>query len=795
MTGAKALEGLRVLEWAGGTAAAYCCKILSDLGAEVLRVGVTDKVPRETGGPSPSNEDQGNEDRDNEEPGNQDLMGLRALYLSTGKRQLVRHEEPGVAYDVGRLAAVADVVVTDELTATEVGLADPLPTGTIHCSITPFGLTGPYSGYRGSHITVFQSGGEGHLMPSGAGWELFPDRPPLQLGSEIGLFDTGANAAVAILAAVYRQRECGQGEVIDVSAQESQLTLNRTRLSRFNNDGIEMRRSPSGYGAGGMLECSDGRIQLVGVRPEHWEKLAASPEGADLARAAGHPDGGDADVAVQKKALVEWCQARPRAEAVRVLAAAGCPVGAYCKPEDLANDPQLLHREFFQTVDDRHGRAVPLPGAPYRMSATPVVLSVGSEAEADASFTKQPSRSVAEPGTRGRPLEGIRVVDFTWAAAGPYATLLLALLGAEVIKIETARRPDPARRGFLADYGGVDKSPNFSELNMGKKAARVNLAHPEGLAYVRRLIATSDVVVDNFRPGVMARYRLDAASLLSEHPTLVVASSSANGSTGPDALGAGLASIFGATGGLCEQTGYRDGPPTEVGESTDYRSANALAVAILAALVHRQRTGEGQSIDVASREVVIATSPDAFLAHVGGVDHELRSGNDHPVLFPHDVFPCSGDDEWVAVAVLDEQGWSGLCALLGRVEWVDDYPSPGKRREAAATLNAELAAWTSGRSAIEAFRELQGAGVAAAPSFTNLDLSEDAHLAARGVFVQMDHPVIGRQTVMRAPWLMSGTDLAPRRAGPLLGQDTRWMVEELLGDSPPEGTQWEEIFD
>ena len=143
-------------------------------------------------------------------------------------------------------------------------------------------------------------------------------------------------------------------------------------------------------------------------------------------------------------------------------------------------------------------------------------------------------------------------------------------------------------------------------------------------------------------------------------------SSSANGSTGPDALAAGLASIFGATGGLSEQTGYVDGPPTEIGESTDYRSANAMAVAILAGLLHRARTGQGQHIDLASREVVVASSPDALLAHQLGVDWDIRIGNTHREMFPHDVYAAADDDDWVAVAVGDDEEWAALCGVLDR---------------------------------------------------------------------------------------------------------------------------------
>ena len=198
----------------------------------------------------------------------------------------------------------------------------------------------------------------------------------------------------------------------------------------------------------------------------------------------------------------------------------GTSVGAYAVPDDLIESEQFRHRGFLRKVDDGRGGTLLVPGAPYRMTATPVEVG---PAPALGSSTGFRSGRVGRPTLPpGRLLEGVRVLDFTWAAAGPYATLLLALLGAEVVKVETSRRPDPARRGFLADYGGVNRSPNFNELNLNKRAIQVDLGRPEGLELVEGLIGIVDVVVDNFRPGVMARFGFDPATLLERHPSLVV---------------------------------------------------------------------------------------------------------------------------------------------------------------------------------------------------------------------------------------------------------------------------------
>ena len=757
MASDSALDGLRVVESGHTTAASYLGKLLSDLGACVVKLEDASDDPARWSG--------------------------RFLYLNTGKQSVVIDQDP--MDQILRFAADADVLITDETTN---ALVPPeLPAHLIWCSVSPYGLTGPYSGYQGVHLTVYHAGGEGQLIPSGTGWEMFPDRPPVQLGSDICDYDTGANATVAVLAACLRKAVSGRGGRIDVSAQESQLTLNRTRLSRFNHDGIELRRGPSRYGIGGMIRCRDGYVQLVGITDDHWTRLAAAPEGTAFAAVSDESD-------LRSQALRDWCAGRDKAEVTRFLAGAGCPVGAYATPADLVASEQLRERSFFQQVDQPGVGTITLPGVPYRLSRTPVTLRPAPELGIGGRFPPSTHPGPAGEASSPRPLAGTRVLDFTWAAAGPYATLLLAWLGAEVIKVESSRRLDPARRGFMDDYGGVNRSPNFDELNLNKRSFVVDLTQAAGLALVKRLVAVSDVVVDNFRPGVMARYGLDAASLLAERPTLIVASSSANGSTGPEAAGAGLASVFGATGGLGEQTGYPDGPPSEVGESTDYRSANAFTIAILAAIIHRQRTGEGQAIDLASREVVIATAPDALLAHLTGAEWQPRLGNEHRQLSPHSVYPCLGTDEWLAIAVRDEREWAALCQILEQPQWESAFSSPESRVRQQADIDRVIAAWSSRMSAQEAFHLLQARGIPSAPSFTNKQLATDPHLAARKVFAEVDHPEIGRHRVMRAPWVISGTDCSIDRHGPLLGQDNRYVLETILDIPVEEQAQFVEVF-
>jgi benzylsuccinate CoA-transferase BbsF subunit len=326
-----------------------------------------------------------------------------------------------------------------------------------------------------------------------------------------------------------------------------------------------------------------------------------------------------------------------------------------------------------------------------------------------------------------------------------------------------SKRLDPARSGFIARYEGTELSPIFNELNLNKRSIALDLTQPEGIAEVQRLVGDFDIVVDNFRPGVMGRFGLGPADLLDRYPGLIVASSSANGSTGPEAMGAGLASIFAAAGGLSEQTGYPDGPPTQLTDPMDYRAGTAFALGILAALWDRDRTGRGQHVDFSSREVFAAGAPDALLAHLIGVQWEPRLGNRHPVMAPHDVYPCA-DGEWLAVAASDDQEREALRNLVGPV--VD-----GESGDDA------LRAWTASRRAPDAAATLHAAGVPASPVLSFAAVAADPHLAARQVFLEVEHPTLGRQRVMRAPWRFSHWDCAVYRPGPLLGAHN----DELLG--------------
>jgi benzylsuccinate CoA-transferase BbsF subunit len=407
-----------------------------------------------------------------------------------------------------------------------------------------------------------------------------------------------------------------------------------------------------------------------------------------------------------------------------------------------------------------------------------------------------------------KPLSGIRVCDFTWVWAGPFCTLQLAHLGADVIKIESSKRVDTVRSFVPADdVPGVNRAGYFNQYNQGKRSVQLDLTTEEGRAVARRLAAESDIVTENFSAGVMARMGLDYESLRQVRPDIIMISLSGYGATGPLSpyISYGPAQV--PMSGLASLTGYLGGPPNEVGVSYgDPNGGIHGTVAILAALWHRQRTGEGQYIDQSQWESAIAVLPEGIMAQVMNGRQPERMGNRSFTMAPHGVFRCgttngesdedsssfvvrrSSLDDWVSIACATDDEWTALCRVMERPELATDdrFATFASRKQNEDALEAEVAGWTSGRDRWEITRALQAAGVAAFPAMTSKDLLEDAHLRERGVFVELEHPEVGVRTHVGMPWQMSGTPCAVEQPAPLLGQHTDEVLRDVLQMSDAE---------
>ena len=378
------------------------------------------------------------------------------------------------------------------------------------------------------------------------------------------------------------------------------------------------------------------------------------------------------------------------------------------------------------------------------------------------------------------PLSGVRVADFSVHAAGPFAGMILASLGADVIKVESAARLDITRRPH-AMYGKPPSS--FEQVNAGKRSVTLNLKEPRALELAYDLVRISDVVLENFRPGVMARLGLGYPQLREVKPDIIMVSLSSNGQTGPEARYAGYAPMFAALGGLGWITGYPDGPPVELRHAMDHTGGMMAAFSAVAALCAHRSHQTGQRADVAVRDIATAFMGHALLDTAMNGRDAPRQGNRDDAMAPHGVFPCRGNDAWVTIAVASDDEWRALKKAMGNPAWADadDYGDAFLRWQNQDALEPQLSQWTAARTAGEITGLLQAAGVTAFPSLSADQLLADAHLADRAAFPLATHPAKGAQRAVAPPWRFSKTPTDILRWTPDLGEHNHEVFCGLLG--------------
>ena len=391
------------------------------------------------------------------------------------------------------------------------------------------------------------------------------------------------------------------------------------------------------------------------------------------------------------------------------------------------------------------------------------------------------------------PLNGIRVVDFGQMWAGPHLTQWLACLGAEVIKVENALRPDFMRMvgippGF--QRGNANAGTAFMSLNFGKKSVTLNMSQPRARELARQIIQKSDVVTENFGGPVLDRWGLSYDELRKIKPDIIVYAGSGYGRSGPHRARPAYAEIVEAYDGSTYLNGYPGSNPFTVGVSpwTDATQAMHGAFAIMAALYHRHNTGEGQYIDAAMIEGSCNFLGEMIMAYtMNGVTGE-RMGNRDMVMAPHGCYRCQGDDEWVAIAVSGDDEWQAFCEAIGSPEWTrrQEFSTGLSRRNHQDELDVLITDWTRERHQCEIMELLQKAGIAAGASLNVKDLVDDPQLKARKFFIDMHHPVVGKLTLAGLPWRPADDAATSYSPAPLLGEHNYSVFGELLGLSREE---------
>ncbi|MCC7077168.1 MAG: CoA transferase [Acidimicrobiia bacterium] len=785
MTGG-ALDGLRVVELGELVSAPYCARLLADYGADVVKVEPPAGDPSRAWGPFP------------DDVAHPERSGL-FHFLNAGKRSVVIDvETPAGRAAFLDLVAGADVLVENnpparmrELALDYASLAGVNP-DLVMISITPFGQTGPYADWRGCDLNAFHLSGASHRYCGR------PGEAPLEHGTFSADFYGAVTAAAWGLAAVMGRTNTGGGQHVDVSCAEAIAAtfVGGQNIGGCAQDGIFDSRSGIGMGLSApnaIVECKDGHVWMLVLETAQWQGLV---------RAMGSPDWATVDmfddmfVRGQNRDIIlpltrEWTMQHGKFEIMEVCQAEGAPVTAIFTIDEAVEHPHLAAREYIVELEHSELGRFRCLGAPFKLPASPGGPQTAAPLlGADQGITFPRRDLPASPAPSGpvrAPLDGIRVANFGWVWAGPMVGQTLAFLGAAVYKIESRARIDMARTipPFAEGVRDTERSLSHHAGWAGNGSVTLNLKTPEGIELARRFIAECDVVVENFAPGVMERLGLGYPELAAVRPDLVMFSMPAAGLYGPlrdlRTYGLSLASIT----GMDSLTGYVGGPPIPMENAySDPYNGIMGAYAILVALSHRDRTGEGQHVDYSQQEAVMQMVGPAVMDYVMNGRIAAPRGNRHPLdrAAPHGVFPSSGDDRWISIAVRDESEWQGLVAALGAPDWTGDpvFASSEARVQNVDALHARVAEWTAGFDNRELAATLQQHGVAAAPVSSVGDLLEDPHFRDRGTFVEVTHPLGFSETIYGA-YVKTSRSEAGVGPGPIMGQDNEHVFLDLLG--------------
>ena len=741
MTDGNLLSGIRVVEYSRDVPAAACAREFARWGASVSVFEAKDSRLNQA---APTIERNG------------DTVSLLRESLMVGK-------SPGAGDWRGELSAT-DVFVTDAPLPELNGIADEFPElVVVHSS--PFGTDGPYSDYLSDDLII-------QALSGFAGTNGVAPQAPLAAPAAIIPRAIGVLGAVAAFAALLERLHSGRGEWIELSSHEACSTLIMSLRSEFSGEALPRVGGTPGWAE--VMQTADG---YVTISPWSRETLRNAPIAFGCDPPPDELLEGEGRFAEQAPSL-EYV--RPIVESLDAttiwtkLSELGSVMAMHRSARQLLDDPQLHAIDFFR---DNNG----LTGAGRAMRVT----EVENQAErADRFALRRP------PERSSGPLDGLRVVDFTHAWLGPYASGLLNDLGAEVIKVEGPKRPDLWRydaggpmRVASPDAHSLNVRANFNMANRGKRTISIALDSEEGRNLALGLIARADVVLENFRPRVLQNLRLTHEHMREVNPHVALVSFSGFGTGGPY-------DNFRANGGTTEGNagwdlllGYRGGKPVMLGTmQADPIVGAQMAASALAAALQAQTERAAIHVEGSMFESAVAYIDEYLLASSAGQEMPSRNGNRIPGAAPHECFRCTdgvdGSDEWIAISVRDDETWLQLAEVAGidRQEW-----STAKGRKAGEVeLEAALSEWTRGWNALTLQHRLQAVGVPAAAVHSTLTHLRDPHLAARDWWLQLTHPDTGTRQYQGFPWRLSRRRASCSTPAPRMGEHTVEILAETL---------------
>jgi crotonobetainyl-CoA:carnitine CoA-transferase CaiB-like acyl-CoA transferase len=771
-----ALSHLRVVEIGSAAAASYCARMFADFGAQVTKIEPTTGDPLRHAGPLT--------------PGGNSAW---FAFLNAGKSSLVADraalDELLLGCDVLIDGRALDPAGCPDFDVATLRARNP---GLVHIEMSWFGGEGPYEGFAMSDVVCRALVGLSKLTGPSEGPPLA--QPDFQTGIFAGLW-----GYIAATSALISREIGGDGARLTVSIYEACIAIGEYLMFESFSKGDVMQR----IGVNrfwptfpvGIYATADGWLGVTTVTPAQWmafcDMLGLTEMRNDERFAMG----------VDRLQHVEEIEARfiPKlkernadhwfAEGLKRR----IPIVPVPSMADLIASEERRTRNAVRPVSIGTENGM-MPGSMLRLRETPPqaggrVPDVGEAQNVKNAIRASATPQPASPRKTQLPLEGVRIVDFSMGWAGPLCTRTLADLGADVIKIESIQYADwwrgVDRRPAYILAKEYEKVPRFSMINRNKRGITLDLSRSKGVALAKQLVATADVVVDNYSVEVLPKLGLGYDVLRKLNPALVVMSMSAFGQESKFRDCRAYGSTLEQGSGLPSVIGAPDGPPTmqHTAFGDPVGGLNG-ASAVLTALLHARRTGQGQFIDLSQIECMMPFAAPWMIAHSIGGKPPVRYGNRHPDHVPHGCFPCTGENSWIAIAVTSDAMWHAFCDVLGKPEWASDTTLERRTKEDA--IEAAIADWTRTRRADDAMAILQQVGVAAGVLRSPIEMLQDPQLTARGFVQYVERDFIGRHPEPSMP-IRAGSDAMPIRfAAPTLGQANAEVLKGILGLSDAE---------
>ncbi|MFC1966673.1 CaiB/BaiF CoA transferase family protein [Chloroflexota bacterium] len=797
----------------------FCGKLLGDLGADVIKVEKPGGDPARNIGPFYHDEPHPEK-------------SLFWFAFNTSKKGITLDIKTANGQETfKRLVKSADVVIESFPPAymDKLGLGyselEKINPGIIMVSITPFGQTGPYKDYKTSDIVAWAMGGQMYSWGD-------EDRPPIRISHHSQAYlHAATEAAVGVLMALHYRDMTGEGQQVDVSIHESVVQLTQHVIDSWDMMKVILQRGGGFQLRPGQIRrrriwpCKDGHVvcfwslgsqanrrSLPIVRWMDSEGMAGDfLKGIDwesLDFATVTQDVFDRISELTARFFMSHTKAELMEGALKHRATL-FPVST---ASDVMESIQLSARKFWVELEHPElGIPITYPGAFAQSSEEPPRIScraplIGEHNEEvyqnldlaqEQTLTLKQAKVIQDSQQKrprksmpGKLLEGIKVVDFTHFITGPLATKYLSDYGARVIKVEGRVKHDEERTmaPFKDGISGLNRGGSFNEYNTGKLGVTANLANPKGVEIAKKFIAWADIVVENFAGGTMARMGLSYEELKKVKPDIIMVSSCMMGQTGPYANHPGLGPHLTALSGFSHISGWPDKEPPFISAYTDYVAPRFLALAILAALDYRRRTGKGQHLDLSQYENGVHFLAPLILDYAVNQRVADRMGNLYPYAAPHNAYRCRGEDQWCAIATFSDEEWQSFCKVIGNPAWTREprFSTLQSRKESEDELDKLVEEWTINHQTGDVMSTMQVEGVPAGVLQTGEDLLEyDPQLKHRHFFCELEHPEIGKYRAYRPSFMLSKCPYELRRA-PLLGEHNEYVLKEVIGMSDEE---------